>query len=349
MKSGRTAFVAAAALCSLFLTNSANAADDGRFLVVGKAATPNPTQAAQRIGEFAERVSPGSSMLAAGAVIALAFQMPQIDFSSPINATVYLDKNAVSGDEPIALAVAASPSGGKAVSKVRFGKSVFPAKSIDGKLLATESKRLLEETALLPTPLKSNSTLAAEFFPSAFLANSKGGLGAFAAYLAKIVLGKKTAPKFDNNRFDSLEKILSQTSSVLVEADADTAKMLVSISATPKSGTPLAMALAMKKGDMSEAELVALGKKLSGDKTLDVNKEITDVVAFLLKQSAKIQNNDFAFFAKLAKDLCDVKTSSDGKKLHIAISASPERFKKTLDIIRPHSTDKKTKRQRISF
>jgi len=304
--------------------------DGARFILVGKGRTSSPTLAAREIGDFAEVVSSGASALCVGAVVVFAFQVPSVSFSSPVDGFLYLDT--ASKSAPFALLVSASPTSGKSFSKVRVGKRVFPAKAVDGAMLVSDSEALLGGLSAPPPSLESDSALSAEFFPAAFLDRYPGGMAAFADYAAS--LASKGKREFKNNRFASLEALLKQTASVRVAADADKSSLRVSIVAVPRAGSPFATALAAKKGEISESDLLALGRELSKDGTLDIHKEITDVAAFLLKSSTSPKDGEFSYFSKLVRGICVLKASSDGKNLHLELSATPEAFKGALDDIK---------------
>ncbi len=310
-------------LCTLLLyTNRVHAED--HYVIIAEATIPALTESAQSISKFSDQVSQGSSILLAGGIIALSFQLNDVIISSELRILLYADS---SGKNPAPLiAFIANPSGSKTPSRIKFNKFKFPSKKIGNKLFIAENASLLNAITTIPPELKTDSAVLVKLYPEKYFTDCKGTVAAFTAKIEQeFSKGRKKKEEQPSKDMKTIESLLKQCQTISLTLDAASDVMALDLSILPKPETAMAKTLQTVQGKLSEQDIVNLSEKMTNSQDFIITNEIKNALSFLLSRIFENSDTD-----SIAEKLCKFKISADNSKLNLNIAVTPKQAKDIL-------------------
>ena len=316
-------FITLLCLCAFFIyINRANAEE--KYVVIAEATIPALTESCQSISKFSDQVAPGSSLLLAGGIIALSFQLHDVIISSELRVLLYADS---SGRNPAPLiAFIANPAGSKTPSKIKFNKFKFPSKKIGNKLFIAENKALLKAITTLPPELKTDAAVLVKLYPEKYFTDCNGTIAAFKAKLEQeFSKGRKNKKTKISRDMVKLESLLNQCQTINLTFNADNNVMDLDLSIFPKSATAMSETLQKFQGNLSEKDLINLSDKVANSQDFILTDEIKNSLSFLLSRVFENSDTD-----SIAEKLCKFNISSDKSKLNLNIAVTAKQAKDIL-------------------
>jgi hypothetical protein len=309
---------------SIFVLFGSRVKAGDRYVVIAEASIPALTESAQSISKFSDQVAQGSSLLLAGGIIALSFQMHDINISSDLRVLLYADSSGKNPDPLIAFI--ARPAPDKTPSRIKFNHHKFPTKKIDDRFFIAESKELLDGVTTLPPELKTNSAVMVKFYPERYFSDCGGTIAAFKAKLEKeFSKGRKSHKKEMKGDIKVLESLLNQCETLTLNLNAAPNDLTLDLNIFPKESTPLSGILQKNQGTLSQDDIVKLSDQVAKSQNFVITDEIKSALSFLLSRIFK--NSDTT---AIAEKLCQFRISADKTKLNIGIGVTPKQAKTLL-------------------
>ena len=313
-------------LLALLFTVPGRLHAEENYTVIAEATIPGLIESAQSISRFSDQVSPGSSLILAGGVIALSFQLHDIILSSDLRILLYADS---SGKNPAPLiAFIANPAGSKTTSKIKFNKFNFPSKKIGDKIFIAENSNLLNAIKALPPELKTDKDLIIKIYPEKYITLCKGTIPAFQAKMEQeFSKGRKPKKIKQSKDLKNLESLINQYETVTIKFEADSELMDLNLSILPKPSSVMAETLQNINGPLSQKDIIDLSKKVAKSQNALITDEIVNALSFILSKIFDNSNTDL-----IAQKLCKFNISSDRSELNLNIAITPQQAKEILSL-----------------
>jgi len=313
-------------ISTVLILRSSTVESADKYTVIAEASIPALTRSAQSLSKFADKVSKGSSMLIAGGVIALAFQIHDADITSGVRIFLFSD---VSGKNPTPLiAFAVKPAGNKVPDKIKFNKYKFPIKKIGTILFVAETESLLNAVKEIPPQPNTESDLFVRLYPEKYFKQCHGTLEAFKSKIdQELSKGRKKKTTTLNGDIKALQGTIEQCRLLDISVKTATDRLTAEMAVTPVPGTAMAKIISSNKGKLSQKDIINLAGDIAGTQNFVITDEIKSSIAFLL---GKIFSDSDT--AAMAEKLCRFSMDSTGSKLNISASVTPEQTKEALSI-----------------
>ena len=309
---------------ALLLAFSIAAKGEGRYVVIAEAVIPSLNDSANSVSKFADKVSPGSSMIVAGGVIALTLQLRYVNITSDLRILIYGDSTGK--DLSPRLAFIVKPSSHKIPSRIKFNKYKFPVKKIGDRLFVAETKDLINDISALPSSLDSDADISVRFYPQRYFTACGGSLAAFKAKIEKeFSKGRKNRKVVEDSRMKSVEKILKQCKTVDLFFNAASENLKLSLDVTPAPKTGLYAAFKKHQGTLQPEEVTDIAKEVAGDNNIKVTKQMESAISFILKRVFSKADTD-----SMASQICKLAISSDDGVMHFDLDVTSQQMRNVL-------------------
>ena len=309
---------------TLLLTFSIALNAGSRYIVVAEAVVPALNDSANSVSKFADKVSPGSSMIIVGGVIALTFQMRYINIASDLRVVIYGDSTGKDSSPRLAFIV--KPSSNKIPSRINFNQYKFPVKKIGNRLFVAETKELLDDISTLPPAIDSNSDISVRFYPERYLTSCGGSLVAFKAKIEKeFSKGRKNRTVVDDPRMKSVENILKQCKTLDLSFNASSEKFNLSLDVTPVPKSELSVAFKKQQGTLQPEDVTGIAKEVASDNNIKVTDQMESAISFILKRVFSKADTD-----SMASQICKLAVSSDNGVMNFNLDITSKQMREVL-------------------
>lgn len=295
-----------------------------RFIIIADAEVPELMKTVQSFGAFSEPIIPGSSMVILGSVIALNFnpQLAPFDMMSGLRFMAYGD-TVEAETLPIICGMAKFKSEQPLPKTIKFDKSNFFVKNLDGKAVVSSSDELLNTLKAVEKPFDNGSDVVINIFPDQYLKNCSGNITYLRGEFDREISEEKIAEYLPDNKV--VEKLLTQCSKLQIKAKANKKNLDLTMNVFPVTGSELASFVKNSQvGEVPADNIINLGKKITGDDSVNVNDGINGLVTLtLLKIFPKGNSEDFS-------KLCKIQVTNEQTCLQFKTSIQQEALKATL-------------------
>ncbi|NOY74901.1 MAG: hypothetical protein GXP32_03810 [Kiritimatiellaeota bacterium] len=273
-----------------------NADDKGTYFAIGELDVPNFMSAVTDLGAFAEKVTPGTSMMLAGGAMALSFKYPGFDLNSGIRAIGYANS-----EDPLKKSrytVILTPSGAVDIKdRFKTGKTTLFVKKLDGKVLLSNSMDFLNTFKKLPASPKFTTEIKGvakgrkpiiyiKSLPAHFFDKAGDLLPSLKSLISQYPIGNTTLPtdaaaSGDGKKTASenaTETFFRQCDSIETRVYASQTALILHFTLTPSAGSKFQAAMKPLKGEMTYDALDDLVSKVIGDPAFRLSAQFDKTV-----------------------------------------------------------------------
>ena len=295
-----------------------------RFVIIADAEVPELMKTVQSFGAFSEPIIPGSSMVILGSVIALNFnpQLAPFDMMSGMRFMAYSD-TAEAETLPIICGMTKFKSDQPLPKTIKIDKSDLFVRNLDGKAVVSSSEQLLDTLKTIEKPFDNDSDVVINIFPDQYLKNCSANIIFLRGEFDREISEEKIAEYLPDNKV--VEKLLAQCSKLQIKAKANKKNLDFTMDVFPVTGSELALFVKNgKAGEVAGNDIISLGKKITGNDSVNVNNSINGLVTLvLLKIFPKGNSEDFS-------KLCKIDVTNEQTRLQFKTSIKQEALKATL-------------------